>query len=79
MMDMALGAEYLQPLFKACTDFQIEIGRNLAKLEVDAFWVGDDFGSQTDLLFSVKMFEDLLQPHYERLIKGIKDLQFCTN
>ncbi|NOY57373.1 MAG: hypothetical protein GXO75_00370 [Calditrichaeota bacterium] len=73
MMDMALGAEYLQPLFKACTDFQIEIGRNLAKLGVDAFWVGDDFGSQTNLLFSVKMFGDLLQPHYERLIKGIKD------
>ena len=73
MMDMALGAEYLQPLFEACTDFQIEIGQNLAKLGVDAFWVGDDFGSQTDLLFSVKMFESLLRPHYERLIQSIKN------
>ena len=75
MMDMALGAEYLEPFFKACTDFQIEVGRNLAKLVVDAFWVGDDFGSQTDLLFSVNMFENLLQPHYERLINFIKNVK----
>ena len=29
MMDMALGAEYVEPLFKACTDFQIEVGHRL--------------------------------------------------
>jgi uroporphyrinogen decarboxylase len=75
MMDMALEADYLEPLFKACTDFQIEIGRNLARLGVDAFWVGDDFGSQTGLLFSVDMFQNLLQDHYERLIKAIKDVK----
>jgi uroporphyrinogen decarboxylase len=72
MMDMALQAEYLEPLFIACTDFQISVGKKLVELGVDAFWVGDDFGSQSGLLFSVDMFERLLKPHYVRLIQELK-------
>ncbi|MBN1290250.1 MAG: hypothetical protein JXB48_00295 [Candidatus Latescibacteria bacterium] len=72
LLDMALGAEYLEPLFSACADFQIEVGRHLVELGVDAFWVGDDFGSQTDLLMSPQMFRDLLKPHYTRMNVELK-------
>ena len=72
LFDMAMGAEYLDPLFAACADFQIEIGRRLVELGVDAFWVGDDFGSQTGLLFSPAMFDAMLRPHYARLIQALK-------
>ena len=72
-IDMATGAEYVQPLFRACTDFQTEIGLHLVALGVDAVWAGDDFGSQTNLLFSPQMFNDLLKPHYVRMNKAFKD------
>jgi len=73
LLDMAMGAEYIEPLFKACTDFQLEIGLHLVELGVDAIWFGDDFGSQTDLLISPQMFRDLLKPHYTRMNKAFKD------
>ncbi len=74
LLDMATGAEYLEPLFAACADFQIEIGRRLVERGVDAIWVGDDFGSQTGLLFSPAMFDAMLAPHYARLIRALKDV-----
>ena len=72
MMDMALGEEYLQPLIKVCTDFQIENGLKLIAAGVDAIWVGDDFGGQTGLLFSKKMFRELWKPHYKRMCDTFK-------
>ena len=72
LMDMALGAEYLEPLFAACTDFQTAVGCRLIERGVDAIWVGDDFGSQSDLLFSPGMFRDLLKPHYARMIEAFR-------
>ncbi len=73
MLDMAAGAEYLEPLLTACTDFQIEIARNLIECGVDAIWVGDDFGSQNNLLFSPRMFRKLLRHHYIRLVNTVKE------
>ena len=73
LMDMALGAEYVEPLFRACTDFQIELGLALIERGVDAIWAGDDFGTQTGLLFSRKMFVDLMKDHYARMNQAFKD------
>lgn len=73
MMDMAMRAEYLEPLFKACTDFQTAIGMRLLELGVDAIWAGDDFGSQSGLLFSPQMFDELLKPHYVRMNNAFTD------
>jgi len=73
LLDMALGAEYIEPLFRACTDFQIEVGLRLVDLGVDAVWYGDDFGSQTDLLISPQMFRDILKDHYTRANRAFTD------
>jgi len=73
LMDMAMAAEYLEPLFAACADFQTQVGLHLIELGVDAIWTGDDFGSQTGLLFSPQMFNQLLKPHYAAMIKTFKN------
>jgi uroporphyrinogen decarboxylase len=73
MLDMAAGAEYLESLFTACTEFQLDIALNLIRSGVDAIWVGDDFGSQNNLLFSPRMFRKLLKHHYVRLVETIKE------
>jgi len=72
LMDMATGAEYLEPLFKACTNFQTEVGLRLIEIGVDAIWAGDDFGTQSGLLFSPLMFDELLAPHYKRMNDAFK-------
>ena len=72
MMDMASGEEYVEYLFRKCGEFQTEVGLELIKRGVDAVWVGDDFGSQTGLLFSRQMFRELLMPHYKKMLDTFK-------
>jgi len=72
LMDMAMGEEYVEYLFKKCGEFQTKIGLELIERGVDAIWVGDDFGSQTNLLFSPTMFRDLLKPYYVEMIDTFK-------
>jgi len=74
LLDMAMGAEYIGPLFKACAEFSAEVGSELIKRGVDAIWFGDDFGSQTDLLMSPQMFKDLLKPYYANTIETFKNV-----
>lgn len=72
LMDMATGAEYVEPLFGACADFQVAVGLRLIDAGVDAIWVGDDFGSQLGLLMSPAMFDNLLRKHYARMNSAFK-------
>jgi len=73
LIDMAMGEEYLDYLFKKCGEFQTEIGLELIKRGVDAIWVGDDFGSQSSLLFSPKMFHEKLVPYYKKMLDTFKE------
>jgi uroporphyrinogen decarboxylase len=74
LVDMAMGEEYVDRLFERCAEFQTEVGIELIKRGVDAIWVGDDFGSQTSLLFSAGMFREKVKPHYVRMVKAFKAL-----
>lgn len=73
LVDMASKAEYVEPLFKGCAQFQIEIGLNLINAGVDVIWVGDDFGTQTGLLFSPEMFRSMLKPYYKLMSDAFKN------
>jgi uroporphyrinogen decarboxylase len=73
LMDMATGAEYIEPLLRACTEFQTAIGLRPIEAGVDALWAGDDFGMQKGLLFSPAMFRRLMKPHYMRMNRAFPD------
>ncbi len=72
LLDMALEEEYVEYLFEKCGEFQTQLGLELIKRGVDAIWVGDDFGSQLDLLFSPQMFRDMLKPYYKKMLDAFK-------
>jgi uroporphyrinogen decarboxylase len=72
MIDMAMGEEYLPRIIEIVTDFHIEHGLRLMDQGVDALWVGDDFGSQTGLLFSREMFRELWKPAYVRMCTAFR-------
>jgi uroporphyrinogen decarboxylase len=73
LLDMATGAEYVEPLLRACTEFQTAIGLRLIEAGVDALWAGDDFGTQKGLLFSPAMFRRIMKPHYVRMNRAIRE------
>jgi uroporphyrinogen decarboxylase len=73
LIDMAMGAEYIEPLLRACTEFQTAIGLRLIEAGVDALWAGDDFGTQKGLLFSPAMFRRLMKPHYVRMNRAFRE------
>lgn len=73
LIDMALEEDYIEPLLRKITDFQIEYGLAMIERGVDALWSGDDFGSQQTLLFSEEMFHNLFKPHYERMLNAFKE------
>ena len=72
MIDMALGEEYLPVLIEKVTDFHIEHRLKLMDQGVDALWIGDDFGSQTGLLFSKEMFREIWKPSYIRMCNAFR-------
>lgn len=72
LVDMALEEEYVEYLFEKCMEFQTEVGLELIKRGVDAIWVGDDFGSQSSLLFSPDLFRNMLKPYYVKMIERFK-------
>jgi uroporphyrinogen decarboxylase len=73
LMDMATGEEYIGRLFEKCADFQTKVGVELINKGIDAIWVGDDFGSQTNLLFSEALFRELLKPLYKKMVDAFKE------
>lgn len=72
LVDMAMEEEYVEYLFEKCAEFQTQVGIELINRGVDAIWVGDDFGSQSSLLFSPDMFRNMLKPYYVKMVDTFK-------
>ena len=73
LVDMMMETEYVMPLFKACAEFQTEIGLRLIDLGVDAIWFGDDFGTQQSLIMDQDTFRRQLKPFYTEMIQRFKE------
>jgi len=72
LVDMMMQSEYVIPLFKACAEFQTEIGLRLIDRGVDAIWFGDDFGTQQALIMDKETFRTQLKPFYTEMIRKFK-------
>jgi uroporphyrinogen decarboxylase len=73
LVDMMMETAYVIPLFKACAEFQTEIGLRLIDAGVDAIWFGDDFGTQQSLIMDPDTFRRQLKPFYTEMIQRFKD------
>lgn len=74
LIDMMLEAEYVQPLFSKCTEFQTKVAGELIKRGVDAIWYGDDFGTQDSLLMPPDIFVNQVKPWYIKMNGDLKKL-----
>jgi uroporphyrinogen decarboxylase len=72
LVDMAQGAEWIEPLMDKCKDFAVAIGVKLVSLGVDAIWAGDDFGAQNGMLISPRMWRRYFKERYRQIYAELK-------
>lgn len=73
LCDLQMEEEHIDRLFERCMEFQTAIGLELIKRGVDIIWASDDFGSQTSLLLSERLFREKVKPHYIKMCKAFKE------
>jgi len=67
--------EIIHRLLDIITDFYHEVSKRIFDLcakDIDIFFMGDDYGTQTGLFLSPKMFRIFFKPRLERLFKLAK-------
>lgn len=72
MVDLAAREEYTGVLLDRCKEFSIGVARNLAALGVDGIWTGDDFGSQTGMMVSPRLWRSVFKPRFAEVFQEIK-------
>ena len=72
LLYMALYPKELTEVYRKMADWNIENGKNLLDLGVDCIHVSDDWGSQRSMLFSPRMFRDMIYPCHKRMLDEFK-------
>lgn len=72
LMYMALFPEQLSEVYTRMADWNIKNIHNLVELGIDGIHVSDDWGAQKSLLFSPSMFEEMILPHHQRMVREYK-------
>jgi uroporphyrinogen decarboxylase len=72
LMDTILNPDIAKTVFKKIADFYADYARytlEAAENNIDIFFTGDDFGTQSNTFFSVDIWRKLLQEGFEKFIK----------
>jgi uroporphyrinogen decarboxylase len=72
-MDMALNAKYVSALLDRIIEIQLVLIQRFIDMGVDGAYFGDDYGAQKGLLFSPKMWRELIKPGLNRLFAPFRD------
>lgn len=72
MLDLAMGADYIEQLLEKAHHWSLGVAQELARRGVDAIWFGDDFGSQTGLMMSPRMWRRVFKPLYADIFAAAK-------
>ena len=70
--DLQMEEEYVDRLLERCAEFQTAVGLELIKRGVDVIWSSDDFGSQSSLLISPRIFREHIKPKFAQMNAALK-------
>jgi uroporphyrinogen decarboxylase len=73
LMDMALDQEYIADLLDRVIEIQLVLIERFLELGVDGGYFGDDYGAQKGLLFSPRMWRELIKPRLARLFAPFRE------
>lgn len=76
MEDMVLNPEVVDAVAGYCTDFWVAFLQEIAPLreEIDAIWMFDDWGTQTEIMISRQMWQRYFGPQYRRITDAAHEL-----
>ncbi len=68
LVEMVSEPEITREMLSRCVDFSVKLAQEAcARFPLDWLWTGDDVASQTSMLFSPKMWRDLIKPELQRV------------
>ena len=74
LMELYINPELANKIIDTTFMYHLEVAKNMARRGVDMIWLGDDFGSQTGLLFDVETWTEFFKPRYERICEEVKQI-----
>ncbi len=75
MMDMYVNPEFVGRLFDILMDIRIAMAKRYVEAGVDILRLGDDVGSQKDMLISPDLWRKFLKPRLARIIEEAKKVR----
>jgi len=67
LIDMINNRSFVEKLLDKITDYQVSIAKRYVKLGVDCGRTGDDYGTQSGLMFSPNLWRELFKPRLKRI------------
>jgi uroporphyrinogen decarboxylase len=74
MLDMSLNPDLANAIMEIPYRYHLTAAKKLVELGVDMIWIGDDVGTQNQMLISPKMWRQFLKPRMANFIDEIKSL-----
>lgn len=72
LLYMALYPDELTEVYQKLADWNIKNAQHLIDLGLDGIHVSDDWGSQKSLLFSPRMFREMIYPCHQKMLNAYK-------
>jgi uroporphyrinogen decarboxylase len=73
LLDMVLDPVFAEDLLERITEIQIVLIQRFLELGVDGGYFGDDYGAQDNMLFSPRMWRQLVKPRLARMFRPFRD------
>jgi uroporphyrinogen decarboxylase len=73
LLEMALDPGYVEQLLDRITEIQMVLIQRFIDLGVDGGYFGDDYGAQSNMLFSPRMWRKLIKPHLARMFAPFRE------
>ena len=72
MMDFIDNPEFVEKLFDAIADFNIELINRVLKYDIDAIMFGDDWGQQHGLIMGPESWRNFIKPRLKRMYGKVR-------
>ncbi|UCB51548.1 MAG: hypothetical protein JSV10_06005 [Candidatus Zixiibacteriota bacterium] len=69
MVDLIDNEDFVNELMDQLVQYHFKVGQKLIELGVDILYIGDDVGSQHNMLISPQLFRKYLKPRYDYLFR----------
>lgn len=72
LVGMYMGEAHIEAIMDKCMIFNMRIAEKLVDLGCDMIWLGDDVGTQNNMMVSPDIYRTHLKPRLKRVIQAIK-------